>query len=74
MGAVYGFLGLLPHGIFELSAYFLASIAGGLFSMEFMKRGFSKPDLFRHVFFEVIILLILSVLVLGIGAWIEASY
>lgn len=74
MGAVYGFLGLLPHGIFELSAYFLASIAGGLFSMEFMKRGFSKPDLFRHVFIEVIILLVLSVLVLGIGAWIEASY
>jgi len=74
MGAVYGFFGLLPHGIFELSAYFLASIAGGLFSMEFMKRGFSKPDLFRHVFVEVLLLLLFSVVLLGVGAWVEASY
>ncbi len=74
MGAVYGFFGLLPHGIFELSAYFLASIAGGLFSMEFMKRGFSKPDLFRHVFVEVLLLLLFSIVLLGVGAWVEASY
>lgn len=73
-GAVLGFLGLLPHGVFELSAYFLASIAGGLFSMEFMKRGFTKPDLFRHIFLEVLLLLLISVLLLGVGAWVEASY
>ncbi len=73
-GAFIGFLGLLPHGIFEMSAYFLASIAGGLFSMEFMKRGFTKPDLFRHVFIEVLLLILLSLLLLGVGAWVEASY
>ncbi|MBI5226497.1 stage II sporulation protein M [Candidatus Micrarchaeota archaeon] len=74
MGAAIGFLNLLPHGIFEMSAYFLASIAGGLFSMEFMKRGFSKPDLFFHVFLEVLLLLVLSFVLLGVGAYIEASY
>ncbi len=73
-GAVVGFLGLLPHGIFELSAYFLASIAGGLFSMEMMKRGFTKPALFKHIFLEAVILIILSIILLAAGAWIEASY
>ncbi|MBI4361234.1 stage II sporulation protein M [Candidatus Micrarchaeota archaeon] len=74
LGVVQGFLVLLPHGIFELGAYFLASIAGGLFSMELMKNGLSKPVLFRHVFKVSFVLLGISVLLLVVGAFIEASY
>lgn len=74
LGVVQGFLALLPHGIFELGAYFLASIAGGLFSMELMKNGLRKPVLFRHVFKVSAALLVVSVLLLAVGAFIEASY
>ncbi len=74
IGLVTGFLGLLPHGIFELSAYFLASIGGGLLSMELMRSGLKKPVLFCHVFLDVLVLIGVSLLLLAIGAAIEASY
>ena len=71
-GVVVGFLGLLPHGIFEISAYFVATIAGGIFSVSLM-RGVTKPG-FRYVLYDVLFWTGLSLALLAIGAAIEASY
>ncbi len=64
--------GLLPHGVFELGAYFIATIAGGLLSVSIM-RGIQKPEV-KYVLADTIILTGISLLLLLIGAVIEASY
>ncbi|HLD76491.1 MAG TPA: stage II sporulation protein M [Candidatus Norongarragalinales archaeon] len=73
LGAVLGFFSLLPHGIFELSAYFVASIGGGLLSIELMRKRV-KPGIAKHIFFDIALLAIVSLVLLAIGAAIEAAY
>lgn len=72
-GLLGSFLGLLPHGMFELSAYFVASIAGGIFSVAVMRRHLERPEL-RKVLLDSFFLLLLSVGLVFIGALIESSY
>jgi uncharacterized membrane protein SpoIIM required for sporulation len=67
------FAGLLPHGMFEVSAYFVASIAGGIFSIAVMRRDMSRPELVKIVL-DVAFLAAVSVVLLLIGAVIESSY
>lgn len=76
-GALYGlasaFLGLIPHGIFELSAYFVASIAGGVFSVAIMRRHLERPEL-KSVLFDSFVLVLISIALLLVGALVESSY
>ena len=73
LGVVNGLLGLVPHGSFEILAYLLASIAGGIFSVCLMRKHWQKPE-FKYVAFDVVFLTMLAVALLFVGAAIEASY
>lgn len=58
----------LPHGIFEIVAYFLGGIAGGILSAVVMKR---KTDLFGVMINDSIKVLVVAISLLFIGALIE---
>ena len=60
----------LPHGSFEIGAYFIGAIAGGLVSMALMRR---KSVKFWQVVRDSLKLLILSLIFLIIGALIESA-
>ena len=62
----------LPHGIPEITAYFLAAIAGGIISAAISKKKFRKDEL-RIVFIDTFMLLLLAVITLLIGAFIETA-
>jgi len=71
--ALNAFFGLLPHGIFELSAYFVASIAGGVFSVAIMRRHLERPEL-KSVLFDSFVLVLIAIALLFVGALVESSY
>jgi uncharacterized membrane protein SpoIIM required for sporulation len=72
-GFLGSFLGLLPHGIFEVSAYFVASIAGGILSVAIMRRRIERPEL-KLVALDAAFLTAISIILLFIGALVESSY
>jgi uncharacterized membrane protein SpoIIM required for sporulation len=72
-GVVNAFFGLLPHGLFELSAYFVASIAGGIFSVAIMRRHLERPEL-KSVLFDSFVLVLISIALLCVGALVESTY
>jgi len=73
LGVAMGFLSLLPRGIFEIAAYFVASIAGGVLSVAIMRKHY-KSGIFRFVLRDVGALTALSLVLLAIGAAIESAY
>jgi uncharacterized membrane protein SpoIIM required for sporulation len=60
----------LPHGVFEISGYFVAGIAGGILSMLIAKR---KSKDFGRVIEDMVILMIFSIILIFIGAYIESQ-
>jgi len=72
-GLFTGIASLLPHGIFEVTAYFIASIAGGVLSMSIAHRHHNK-QFFRILVLDVFTLAIISLILLTIGAFIESAY
>lgn len=60
----------LPHGVFEIGAYFLAGIAGGILSAAVMKR---KTELFAIIVKDSVKVIILAIILLLIGGVIEAT-
>lgn len=65
-------LSYIPHGSFEFAGYILAGIAGGLLSVALSRHRESKEH-FRFVFEDSLTLLVLGIVVLIIGAFIEVS-
>lgn len=64
------FLKLTPHGAFEIGAYFLAGMSGGILSAYFtVGHGGKKKQVFR----DVVALFALSMVFIFLGAFIEAS-
>ncbi len=62
----------LTHGIFEISAYFLAGIAGGIISAAVVRYEFNSKE-FKEVILDSLDLIILASLLLVIGALVEVS-
>jgi len=73
LGVIAGFLGLIPHGIFEITAYLVAALAGGIISIAIMRSSNKKP-FFKYMIEDVALLTLLSIVLLVIGAAIEAYY
>jgi len=65
-------IGLIPHGIFEILGYFTGAIAGALISIAVTKGRYRKHEL-NQLVKDAIGLIFLSVILLVIGALIEAS-
>jgi uncharacterized membrane protein SpoIIM required for sporulation len=76
IGAKHGFLvflGFVPHGFFEILAYFIASVAGAMFARDLFKDIFSTPFKW-HAIRDFLYLFVFAIICLVIGALIEASY
>ncbi|MFH0817263.1 MAG: stage II sporulation protein M, partial [Candidatus Micrarchaeota archaeon] len=72
MGSFSGLLRLLPHGIFEISAFFMASISGGILSVAIERRMYRKSNI-KEIAIDVAAFFLFSVLLLAIGALVESS-
>ena len=70
--ATYLSLGILPHGIFEIFAYFVGAVAGGIISAMLVGHYYKDMKTVRNTITDVIILIILAVVCLLIGAIIES--
>ncbi|MFH0836444.1 MAG: stage II sporulation protein M [Candidatus Micrarchaeota archaeon] len=73
VGFITGFLGLLPHGSFEIAAYFIASIAGGIMSMALMRSKCKRAAL-KQVAVDVVTLAAIAVILIAIGSVLESAY
>ncbi|MEM4257369.1 MAG: stage II sporulation protein M [Candidatus Diapherotrites archaeon] len=62
----------LPHGIPEITAYFLAAIAGGIISAAISKSRF-KPHEVRTIILDAGLLVLLATIALAIGALVEVA-
>lgn len=60
----------MTHGIFEISAFFIAGLAGGIISIAFTRHDFGTKR-FEHVLLDSVDLVLLSILLLFIAALIE---
>jgi uncharacterized membrane protein SpoIIM required for sporulation len=70
-GSLLG-LGLLPHGIFELFAYFLAAVVGGIVSAILHGHYIEVRKNLQRVILDLSIILGVAIICLLIGALIEA--
>lgn len=67
------FIGYLPHGLPELLAYFLVSFSGAMIARDLFKGLFNSE--FRwQIIKDFIFIFLLALLLLFVGAIIEASY
>ncbi len=75
-GALTGLLkalGYIPHGLPEVMAYFIGSIAGGIISVAITKKKYKTHE-FEQIAKDVLYLLVLSYVVLFVGALVEAYF
>ena len=60
----------LVHGIPEITAYFTAALGGGIISIAVARHHYASED-FKHIVLDSVQLLLLSVVILVIAAFIE---
>lgn len=64
-------LGYMPHGIFEIGAYFVAALASGILGAAIARRVWTDPDKTNRVFIDFLEYTLLSVILLFVAAIIE---
>jgi len=67
-----GFLGLLPHGTFELLSYTTGALAGGILSASFARKAYQLES-FPLVVHDIAKLTAWAVVFLALGAAIESQ-
>ncbi len=70
---ILNFFSYLPHGLPEIIAYFLVSVAGAMFARDLF-RGIFTTDFKWTALLDFLYLFLLAAIFLAIGALIEASY
>ena len=65
-----GIFRYMIHGGFEIAAYFITALAGGIFGVGALRHGFKDPK-FMRVLENVVILLFIAILILIIAAGVE---
>lgn len=65
--AAFSVFRYMTHGIFEIAAYFIAGLAGGIISIAFVKQNLKEP----RVYLDVLDLVLISVGILVVGGIIE---
>ncbi|MBI2578494.1 MAG: stage II sporulation protein M [Candidatus Aenigmarchaeota archaeon] len=71
-GVPVGLGTLALHGIPEVSAYFIAGLAGGLLSVGIIREKIQSKE-FRLILKDSLLLLILAEFLISVGAYIEAA-
>ena len=69
-GASTAIVKYLPHGIFEIAAYIVVAIAGGVLSVAISKHG---TKFVGAIVLDTVLMLAFAVILLVIGAFIESS-
>ncbi|MDO8538338.1 MAG: stage II sporulation protein M [archaeon] len=69
----YNAVGLVPHGVPEILGYLVGAIAGGIISVTITKRHLHKGE-FEIMAKDAAVLIIIALLLLLIGAVIEAGF
>ena len=64
-------LTLMPHGIFEIGAYFLGAIAGGILSAAIIQDRYQKWEHYKPIMIDVALYAIAAVVLVVIGAAVE---
>lgn len=65
-----GLLRYMTHGVFEIAAYFIAALAGGIISIAIARHDFNSPQ-FKHVALDALDLMVISVVMLVFAAVVE---
>ncbi|MDO8647138.1 MAG: stage II sporulation protein M [Candidatus Diapherotrites archaeon] len=65
-------IGLIPHGVLEIGAYFFGAIAGGIISAAII-RGKFQTKAFTQVAKDSLVLIIAAYILLAAGAIVEAA-
>jgi len=65
-----GLLRYLTHGVIEISAYFLAGLAGGIISVAVVRHDFMSKK-FKHIISDATDLVIISIAILFLAALVE---
>jgi len=73
VGSFEGILRLLPHGMWEFSGFFIASVAGGIISVAIERKAYKRWDAARFMLVDIATLLILATLLIAAGAFIEST-
>ncbi len=63
--------GYLPHGIFEIPAYFMGAIAGGIISVAISRRKYRSHE-FEIIAKDVLAIMLIAYILLFIGAAVES--
>jgi len=66
----HGIMKYMTHGIFEITAFFIAGLAGGIVSVAIIKHDAKKP-VFKKVLKDMILLIIIAITILFFAALIE---
>jgi len=67
---VSGILRYMIHGVFEIVAYFLGGLAGGILSVAILRHSLDS-DAFRKVFYDSLLLILFALVFLIFGSWVE---
>lgn len=60
----------MTHGVFEIGAYFVAGLAGGIISIAVIKHDFGTQK-FEHILLDSVDMILIAILLLVIGTLVE---
>ncbi len=60
----------ITHGVFEIVAYFVAALAGGILSIAVIRHEWKTPE-FKKIILDSIDIIAISVLLIAIAAVVE---
>jgi uncharacterized membrane protein SpoIIM required for sporulation len=72
-GMALGVLGITPHGFLEIGAYIIATLAGMILAAALANHHHKHPN-FKYIAADVALLTVVALLMLALGAILEASY
>jgi uncharacterized membrane protein SpoIIM required for sporulation len=65
-----GLVRYIPHGFFEMAAYFIGGLAGGIISYAVIKHDFGSHRFFK-ILFDASDLLLIAIILIVVGAFVE---
>ena len=67
-------IGLVPHGIFEITGFFVGAIAGGILSVAITKKSLKEKDELKLILKDAVAISLMAFALIFIGAFIEAYF